>query len=78
VSLFGATKKRSNNLEKTVLCLNYNQVQIKEGFVSTLLSKGPPTVTVMCKYYAFKGAPPPSSLLQIKKSFKPTSLPKKL
>jgi len=37
MSLFEATKKRSNNLEKNVLCLYYNQVQIngtREGFFS--------------------------------------------
>jgi len=37
MSLFEATKKRSNNLEKTVPCLNYNQAQFsrtREGFFS--------------------------------------------
>ena len=35
MSLFEATKKGSNNLEKTAPCLNYNQVRIngtREGF----------------------------------------------
>jgi len=38
MSLFAATKKRSNDLEKTVPCLNYNQAQIigtREGFSAT-------------------------------------------
>jgi len=37
MSRFEATKKRSNNLEKTVPCLNYNQAQFsgtREGFFS--------------------------------------------
>jgi len=37
MSLFEVTKKRSNNLEKTVPCLNYNQAHIsetREGFFS--------------------------------------------
>jgi len=37
MSLFEATKKRSNNLEKTVPCLTYNQAQIngtREDFFS--------------------------------------------
>jgi len=37
MSVFEATKKRSNSLEKTVPCLNYNQAQIsgtRQGFIS--------------------------------------------
>jgi len=36
MNLFEATKKRSNNLEKTVPCLHYNQAQISgtKGFFS--------------------------------------------
>jgi len=37
MGLFEATKERSNNLEKTVPCLSYNQAQIsgtREGFFS--------------------------------------------
>jgi len=58
-----------------------------------MLAKGTQTAVVMCKYYAFKGAPnsncnvevpffqsDPTTISneQIKKNFKSTSIPKKL
>jgi len=45
--------------------------------------KGAQTATLLCKYYTFKGVPHfqrcPSTIssVQIKRSFKPTSIPKK-
>jgi len=40
MSLFESTRKRSNNLEKTIPCLNYNQDQIRgarEDFFSHVI-----------------------------------------
>jgi len=42
-----------------------------------MLSKGPPTATVMCKYLPFKATPPPSPMSK-KEKLQPTSIPKKL
>jgi len=43
-----------------------------------VLSKEPSTAIPMCKYSAFNGPPTSISIVDIRKSFKPTSIPKKL